>query len=97
MVLGGGGYLIDFGNGANEGIRRHGSETVMEGCKVIIGVDGTRLGFQHGALVELCFHFDSGDASGRVARCNGALNGRSPPPARQDGGMTIDGHDSGDV
>ena len=58
-----------------------------------IDVDGARQ--QHGTCIQARLHAHDGHAGDRVARQQGALNGRGAAPARQQRGMNVDAAEPG--
>jgi hypothetical protein len=62
---------------------------VVQSSGIVIGGYGHAVLREHRARVEPGIHSHDGDASLTVASEQGALNGRCPPPARQQRGMNV--------
>jgi hypothetical protein len=70
-------------------------QLVVQAARVVLGADGQSLHQQHVAGVQARIHLHDGHAGVRVARLDGAVYGRRPPPARQQRGVDVDAAQAG--
>ena len=72
-------------------------QTVMEGARGFVRGNRNCFPQQHISRVQAGVHLHDGDAAVAVTRFDGAVNGRSPTPARQQRGVNVDGSQSWQV